>query len=112
VTTTSAERKALNENAFREANEKLERGAHEIVGAEFDSIVPFLCECPRPECKEVVSLTFAEYERVRADSRQGIAKVGHEDPEIEDVVERNDRFLMTKKFGRAGEVHTKTDPRT
>jgi hypothetical protein len=109
--TTSAERKALNENAVREANEKLERGAHEL-GAESDSVVPFLCECPRPECTEVVLLTFAEYERVRADSRQGIAKVGHEDLELEDVVERNDRFLMTKKFGRAGEVHTKTDPRT
>src|SRR4051794_25025454 len=45
--TTSAERKALNEGTFREANERLERVARDLVDADDASLVPFLCECPR-----------------------------------------------------------------
>ena len=109
---SSAERKALNEGAFRDANERLERAAEEIVGSEAeDTPVPFLCECPQLECTQVVRLTLAEYERVRSGSRQGLAALGHEDPSIENVLERNERFVMTEKFGEAGEVHTEGDPR-
>jgi hypothetical protein len=51
--TTSAERKALNEGTFREANEQIEQGAVEIVGVDDGQFVPFLCECPRLECTQV-----------------------------------------------------------
>jgi hypothetical protein len=108
--TSSAERKALNEGRFRVANERLEEAAREIVGAD-GSLVPFLCECPRMDCTQIVLLTLSEYERVRADGRQGIAVLGHEDLEVERVVEQNERFLMTEKFGRAGDVHNRNDPR-
>jgi hypothetical protein len=69
--TSSAERKALNEGTFRDANERLEQAARELVGADDDSFVPFLCECPRQECMGVVLLTLAEYEQVRARPEQG-----------------------------------------
>jgi hypothetical protein len=109
---TSAERKAHNQGVFRSANEKLEQKARDIVGAEADGTVPFLCECPRQECTAVVLLTLAEYEVVRSVPERGLAKLGHEDPEVELVVDRNERFLMTEKFGRAGEVHAARDPRS
>ena len=32
--------------------------------------------------------------------------------EVEVVVEWNERFVMTEKFGRAGEVHAARDPRS
>ena len=108
---TSAERKANNEGAFREANEKLERSAKEIVPAGDESLVPFLCECPRRECTQVVLLTLAEYEQVRAASVRGLAAPGHEDLSIEHVVAENERFLTTEKFGEAGEIHAEGDPR-
>jgi hypothetical protein len=38
--------------------------------------------------------------------------LGHEDPTIERVLERNERFVLTEKFGRAGEVHDHNDDRT
>jgi hypothetical protein len=38
--------------------------------------------------------------------------LGHEDPTVEKVLERNERFARTEKFGRAGEVHQQTDDRT
>ncbi len=109
--TTGEERKALNEGTFRDANERLERGARELVGADDGSVVPFLCECARESCRQVVLLTLAEYESVRALQKGGIAALGHEDGEIERVVARNDRFVVTEKFGRAGEVHAETNPR-
>lgn len=108
---TRAERKALNEGTFRNANEHLEQRARELVGADDDSFVPFLCECPREGCMQPVLLTLAEYERVRAVGEQGLAALGHEDLSIEHVVMQNDRFVLTKKFGRAGEVHRETDTR-
>ena len=102
----------MNESAFRNANEQLERGAQELVGADHADAVPFLCECPDPECRKTVLVTLGEYEQVRRVSgARGIAVLGHEDPEIERVVERNDRFVVTEKFGEAGDVHDETDPR-
>lgn len=109
---TSAERKAHNQGVFREANEKLEQNAKNLVGTEGETTVPFLCECPRQECTAVVLLTLAEYEVVRSVPERGIAKWDHEDPEVEVVVDRNERFVMTEKFGRAGEIHAARDPRS
>ena len=108
----TAERKALNEGTFREANEKLEQSAIEIVGAEDGQVVPFLCECPQLGCTQAVLLTLQEYEHVRSGPKQGLAALGHEDLEVETVLERNERFVLTEKFGRAGEVHAGNDGRS
>jgi hypothetical protein len=110
--TTTAERKALNEGKFRDANEQLERGAVELIGVSDGQFVPFLCECPQMECTQVVLLTLEEYEQVRSGPRQGLAALGHEDPEVEEVIDRNDRFVTTEKFGRAGEIHEAEDDRS
>ena len=108
---TSAERKALNEGTFRDSNEKIEKRAVEIIGVGDGGLVPFLCECPQMECTEIALLTLKEYEQVRSGSRQGLAVLGHEDPTIETVLQRNDRFVVTEKFGRAGAVHEENDDR-
>ena len=109
--TTPPERKALNEGTFREANERLNDAARTLVGADDSSLVPFLCECPKLGCTQVVLLTLAEYEAARADGARGFATLGHEDPAIERVLEQNDRFVVTEKFGEAGDVHVEGDPR-
>ena len=62
---TPEERKALNEGTFRDANERLERAAEGILDGADETPVPFLCDCPRMDCTEVVLLTLREYERVR-----------------------------------------------
>src|SRR5215210_7556478 len=109
-----AERKALNEQRFREANEDLERRARKI-DAESPlptPLVPFLCECPDRLCREVVLLTLDEYEEVRSVPERGLATAGHEDLSVERVVGQNHRYVTTEKFGRAGATHKRTDPRT
>lgn len=108
---TSAERKALNEGVFREANEKLEQGAERILESDDNGLVPFLCECPDLHCTKIAMLTLAEYRDVRLDGRGGLAVLGHEDLAIERVVARNDRFVKTEKFGRAGEIHEEASSR-
>jgi hypothetical protein len=108
---TADERKALNESTFRRANEQLEAEATDLLDGDDASWVPFLCECPREECREVALVTLREYEHVRSDPRWTITLAGHEDPEIESVVERNDRFLITEKFGLAAGVVVEEDPR-
>jgi len=108
---SSAERKARNEGAFREANEKLQRDAEQILEADDSGLVPFLCECPDIRCTKIAMLTLAEYRDVRSDGRGGLAVLGHEDPTIERVAFRNDRFVKTEKFGRAGEIHEKASYR-
>jgi hypothetical protein len=104
-------RRALNEGVFRDANEKLQRNAQEVLGDDDTSPVPFFCECPREECREILLLSLEEYEAVRSNPRGGLAAHGHEDPSIETALSRNDRFVVTEKFGEAGEVHEQHDPR-
>jgi hypothetical protein len=94
------ERKAVNEGIFRDANERLEQRFEEILEIDDGQLVP-LCECPQLECTQTALLTLSEYERVRSASRQGLAVLGHEDLSVEVVLERNDPFVMTEKFGRA-----------
>lgn len=108
---THEERKALNEGVFRDANEKLEQNARKVLGDDDTSPVPFFCECPREGCREIVLLSLEEYEAVRSNPRGGLAAIGHDDPAIESLTQRTDRFVVTEKFGTAGDVHAKHDPR-
>ena len=112
MTTTGDERKALNQTTFRQANEQLARNAAALVGAGDGDPVPFLCECPRQDCTQVLLVTLLEYERVRSDPRWPLTIPGHEDPTIERVVKRTDRFLVAEKLGRAAEVAIELDPRS
>ena len=105
------ERKALNEGVFRDANEKLEQRAREVLDGDDTSQVPFFCECPKERCKEIVLLSLEEYEAVRTNPRGGFAAIGHNDPSIESLLYQTDRFVATEKFGEAGDVHAEHDPR-
>jgi hypothetical protein len=71
----------------------------------------FVCECSDQECAEALEITAAEYERVRADGARFVVCAGHQLPELERVVEGNDRFLVVEKVGPAGTIARASDPR-
>ena len=71
----------------------------------------FLCECSSRGCVDRVVLTRPEYEHVRAESDRFFVVPGHENAEIEVVVERFPGYLMVAKVGAAGEYADLTDPR-
>src|SRR3954453_11540067 len=75
ATPSSEERVALNDDAFRKANDRIGTAARDVEVAE---LVPFLCECADPACTMVIQLSLDEYERVRRHSRWFLCVQGHE----------------------------------
>ncbi len=86
---------ATNEAAFREINDRLARDLEALV--EGDELLPFVCECGLRSCAEPVRLTFAEHARVHADAVHFASVPGHEIEDVEDVVERHDRYMVIRK---------------
>jgi hypothetical protein len=100
------QRVAMNEATFRRVNEGIETGP-DTAGR-----ITFLCECGRLGCNRLMQLTREEYEAVRADSRRFALIDGHEIPEVETVVQRNEGWNVVEKLGRPeAEIVERTDPR-
>jgi hypothetical protein len=100
------QRIAMNEATFRKVNEGMQ------VGQELGGLLTFICECGRLGCTELIELTRAEYEDLRADPRRFALLAGHEIPDVERVVARHERYLVVEKRGDpAEEIVEHTDPR-
>jgi hypothetical protein len=73
----------------------------------------WICECADDACVEQIELSAAEYESVRVDGKHFL--VAPSDPhvflDVELVTERYDRYWVVEKFGTAGEVADRLDPR-
>ena len=91
------ERIAKNNYTFREANEQIRAKADEYDAPV--ERVPFLCECPMPSCTQILRLTLAEYESVRADPNHFFTFPGHEqaDALVARVVSREDDYVIVEK---------------
>jgi hypothetical protein len=86
------ERLARNEVLFRNVNERIVE-----LGDEWGGEHDLICECANTDCMAVMRLTVAEFERLREDSHRFAVLPGHELPDVEDVVERNERYLVVEK---------------
>ena len=104
-----AERVARNDAMFREANERIREAAEEY---EMKDAVPFICECAEESCSEIVQLSLGEYAWVRSEPRRFFNALGHESAARgrASVIDRNDRYVVLEKTGRAGEVAEELDP--
>jgi hypothetical protein len=101
----STERLARNQALFREVNERI----HEIKPtAGFTELV---CECSVPSCTQTLAVRAGEYESVRLNPRRFLVAHGHALPELEVVVDDNERFLVVEKTVET-EFMAETDPRT
>lgn len=100
---------ARNEALFREVNERIAE-----VSRSYDSgdRLEFLCECGRETCLEAIAVTRRLYEGVRAEPDRFLLVRGHENVEIERVVERSDGYVVVEKAGAAGEIAEELDPRS
>jgi hypothetical protein len=102
-----AERVARNDATFREANDGIASAAREAEVPQ----VPFICECADLRCTEIVRLSLAEYEQIRADSRRFINVDGHETAAqgYAEVVARCEGYVVVEKLGEAGELAERLD---
>jgi hypothetical protein len=112
------ERQARNEALVRHVNEEIERLDQAAAAsglADVELTFEFHCECGRADgdevtCHERVEMTLREYEEVRSQDDRFAVAAGHENPEIEDVVRRTDRFVIVDKNPDA-EPLVEDDPR-
>jgi hypothetical protein len=101
-----ARRIVKNEVLFREVNERIE----EISDG---SRTEFLCECGDAECTQPMLLSLREYEELRAEPDRFAVLPGHEELDVEEVVERREGYLVVRKFsGGPAELAAARDPRS
>ena len=97
------------------ANEARARAENEERGDWFRTHgrVVFACECYRPDCPALISLSREEYEEVRSSSTTFAIYHGHVDESIEHVTARYDTHWVTEKGTPDGKrVATELDPRS
>jgi hypothetical protein len=107
--TMGEERLARNEAFFRTINERIRDAAAGHGGD--GHVYEFICECSDPSCVERVSLTVAEYERVRSDGARFILAPGHDVASIESVIAATSDHIVVEKVGVAAQVAQALDPR-
>lgn len=105
------ERLAKNEVVFREVNERVKDIADADALRDEDDL-GFLCECSNLDCTLQLRLTLTEYEQARCDPAQFVVALGHELPEVEEVVFVADGYQMVLKQGEAALIAEECDPRS
>lgn len=110
---TTAERVARNDAAFREANAQINDVARSF-GRQDGDLLPFLCECADLSCIEVSQLTSVEYEAVRRDPTHFINAHGHvrNGKPWARVVEELSGYTVVEKLGEAADIVAELDTRT
>ena len=89
----SEARAALNELAFRDANEKLAVRREEL-GLDHEK-TPFICECEDESCKELIKLSTHEYASVRESASRFFLVAGH--PTNGSVIAEHDGWVIVEK---------------
>jgi hypothetical protein len=104
-------RAGINQSIFREINERVKElnDNSELLLA----VGEWLCECARRECSERIEMTPEEYERVRQDGARFFIAPSEEHVwlDVEQVVERRERYWVVEKVGVAAVYAEKKDPR-
>jgi hypothetical protein len=91
---------AKNEALARRINDRIEY-QRPRNGESADT---FICECVRVDCGGELDLSIAEYARVRSNPRRFVVLPGHEEPDIELIVEVHPAYVVVEKRGKAGRI--------
>ena len=102
---------ARNQSLFREVNERIKE-----VGEQSASIADneqAICECANDKCSERISVNVEEYQHVRERPTWFLVAASEEHyfPEVERVIESNERYWIVEKLDGAAVVAAKLDPR-
>jgi hypothetical protein len=104
----NAERIATTESLFRDVNERIAESAQRVDAAD----AQFVCECADTTCTERVPAPLDAYEDVRSDGTHFLLAPGHEDADVERVIERKRRYQVVEKFNQAVAARVRRlDPR-
>jgi hypothetical protein len=93
------ERAIRNEELFREVNAHIADLEERSRGGDLLEPLPLVCECSHTGCAAPIEVDPATFARVREDQLRYLVAPGHEDLEIESVVERRAGYLVVEKHG-------------
>ncbi len=90
------ERVSSNEARFAEANDEIALVAGRLGPRRW---VPFLCECPSPDCVEIARLSLGEYSKLRLFANRFLVAFNCRGGELEgaQVVERSGRYTVVDR---------------
>ena len=96
----SERRRAENQVVFREHNERTKRQVEHILPTENRPLltVGFTCECSDEACAERIPLTVIQFKRLVKGAWRFVIRPGHEQSDIERVVESGGNFVVVEKF--------------
>ncbi|HET7572003.1 MAG TPA: hypothetical protein VFJ77_04960 [Gaiellaceae bacterium] len=100
---------AQRQSLFRDVNERIGELSDRFGASEQPLRV--VCECGNSGCRELLQITAAEYEALRAHGRRFVVVPGHEIAGAERVVAANERFAVVEKVGAGGRSAARLDPR-
>src|SRR5690348_8246323 len=86
-------KRVANQDLFRSVNERV-RDLNEAFSAQLDLDAQYVCECPDLGCIEPITMTAAEYQRIRENKTWFILVADHVDTDLEDVVETHEGFTV------------------
>jgi hypothetical protein len=93
------ERALRNEELFREVNVHiagLEEGSRSLAQ---DGLLPLICECARTGCSVPIDVDAKTFEWVRGSPHRFMVAPGHENLDIESLVEKRPGYLIVEKRG-------------
>lgn len=93
----SERRLVENEVIFRDVNKDVQEFVNNEMHQSGKATVKFYCECSDPDCTERIELSTHEYEKIHKNKKCFITLIGHETPEVEDLVEKNRSYQVVKK---------------
>ena len=98
---------AQNEDAARKINESIddERAGEGHPGPRW-----FVCECAHADCAVLLDVGAGKYHEVRENPQRFIVLPGHEEPDVEVVVEARAEYLVVEKTGEAGRIADEEAP--
>lgn len=107
-----AARAAKNQVLFRGANERVKE-----LNEAFSLVVPlgeWMCECANTDCIERIEMSVAAYEAVRRHEARFFVTPSdrHFWPDVERVIEHNDRYWVVERIDRAGVAEARDDARS
>ena len=95
------QRVARNEELFLVVNREIEKLEEKLGHSE---MLNLLCECSQKHCLHTLEVEPSVYQRVRSNPLLFFLVPGHEDREVERVVEQAPQYLIVEKLGRAAEA--------
>src|SRR5437763_8771104 len=93
----SKRRLVENEVIFKDVNKNIKEFIDEQTPGTDSTVLPFYCECSKPDCIERINLSTTEYEKLHKGDRLYVTLVGHEFTDVEDVVKKQSHYQVVQK---------------